>query len=252
MKILVTNDDGIQSKALKTLVKFLSKDNEDYVVAPDSQRSGFSHSMTFRRPMYTKEVPVEGATKSIALTGSPADCVRFALRCINLDIDMVISGPNIGPNLTVDVYYSGTVGAASEGAILGKPAIALSSVCKHIDESLINFDYPCKFVADNLQKFASLHKEGRIFNVNVPDVPQDQIKGVKVVQYGKKMFEDHYDEVIDPNTNAIGYSLNGDFMAFDKPEESDAYYAGQNYITITPLHYELCDHQLLEEIKEKF
>jgi len=252
MKILVTNDDGIQSKALKTLVKFLSANNEVYVVAPDSQRSGFSHSMTFRRPMYAKEMTIEGAKKAIALTGSPADCVRFALRCINLDIDMVISGPNIGPNLTVDVYYSGTVGAASEGAILGKPAIALSSVCKHIDENFINFDVACKFVTDNLQKFALLHKKGRIFNVNVPDVPQDQIKGIKVVQYGKKMFEDHYVEVFDKNTNLKGYSLEGDFMAFDKPEETDAYYAGQNYITITPLHFDLCDHQLIEEIKEKF
>ena len=252
MKILVTNDDGIQSKALKTLVKFLSKDNQVYVVAPDSQRSGFSHSMTFRRPMYANEMQIEGATKAIALTGSPADCVRFALRCINLDIDMVISGPNIGPNLTVDVYYSGTVGAASEGAILGKPAIALSSVCKHVDENLINFDVACKFVADNLQKFATLHKEGRIFNVNVPDVPQEKIKGVKVVQYGKKMFEDQYVESIDPNTNLKGYWLEGDFMAFEKPEETDAYYAGQNYITITPLHFDLCDRQLIQEIKEKF
>ena len=252
MKILVTNDDGIQSKALKTLVKFLSKNNQVYVVAPDSQRSGFSHSMTFRRPMYVEEVPVEGATESIALTGSPADCVRFALKCLNMDIDMVISGPNIGPNLTVDVYYSGTVGAASEGAILGKPAIALSCVCEHIDENLLNFDSACEFISDNVEKFYANHKSGRIFNVNVPNLPKSQIKGIKIVKYGEKMFEDHYVKRHDPVTNKIAYSLEDDFKAFDKHEESDAYYAGQNYITITPLHFDLCDTEMIEDLKEIF
>lgn len=252
MKILVTNDDGIQSKALKTLVKYLSKNNDVYVVAPDSQRSGFSHSMTFRRPMFMKEVDVEGAVKAISLTGSPADCVRFALRCLKMDIDMVISGPNIGPNLTVDVYYSGTVGAASEGAILGKPAIAVSCVCRHIDENLLNFNPTCEFISKNLDKFYASHKDGVIFNVNVPDVDESKIKGIKVVKYGQKMFEDEFVPHYDQQNNIIGYSLEGDFMAFEKPEETDAYYAGQNYITITPLHFDLCDYQLIENIKEVF
>lgn len=251
MKILVTNDDGIQSKGLKTLVEFLSKSNEVYVVAPDSQRSGFSHSMTFRRPMFMEEVSLKGAKQAFSLTGSPGDCVRFALKCLNLDIDMVVSGPNIGPNLTVDVYYSGTVGAACEGAILGKPAIALSYACKHIDENLLDFDVTCEFLEQNVNKFYSLHKDGTVFNINVPCVKKEEVKGVKVVPYGSKMFEDVYEEYLADN-NKKGFSLEGDFMAFDSPEETDAYYIGQNYITVTPLRLDICDYKLLEELKEKF
>ncbi len=252
MKILVTNDDGIQSKGLKTLVDYLSKSNEVYVVAPDSQRSGFSHSMTFRRPMYMQEVFVKGAKQAFSLTGSPGDCVRFALKCLNLDIDMVVAGPNIGPNLTVDVYYSGTVGAASEGAILGKPSIALSYACKHIDENLLDFDATCDFLEQNINKFYSSHKSGTVFNVNVPCAKKEEIKGVKVVPYGTKMFEDVYEEHLDLVNNKKGFSLEGDFIAFDMPEETDAYYIGQNYITVTPLKLDICDHELLKILKEKF
>ena len=252
MKILISNDDGIQSKGLKTLVEYLTKNNTVYVVAHDSQRSGFSHSMTFRRPMYLKHHDIKGATLAYSLTGSPGDCVRFALKFLKMDVDIVIAGPNIGPNLTVDVYYSGTVGAASEGAILGKPAIALSYACKHIDESLLDFSVACEFVEKNLDKFYSFHKEGTVFNVNVPCVTQEKVTGVKIVPYGEKMFEDVYVEHVDPINNTKGFSLEGDFAAFDKPEETDAYYIGQNYITITPLKINICDYQLIESLKGKF
>ena len=116
----------------------------------------------------------------------------------------------------------------------------------------MNFDTTCEFINNNVEKFYSNSKKGRIFNVNVPDVPKSEIKGVKIVKYGEKMFEDEYIKHYNPETNETTYSLEGDFMAFDAPEESDAYYAGQNYITITPLHFDLCDDQMIEQLKEVF
>lgn len=252
MRILVTNDDGIQSLGMQQLVKYLAKDNEVYVVAPDSQKSGFSHSMTFRRPMQLKAHPMEGAVKSYSLTGSPADCVRFAVRCLKLPIDMVVAGPNVGPNLTVDVYYSGTVGAASEGVIMGLPAVALSYACEHVDQNLLDFNATCDFMAANVEKFYKLSRNGIFFNVNVPCVSSNAIKGIKVVQYGKKMFEDIYETLRGIDSDECGeYMLTGDFVAFSEPEETDAYYIGQGYITVTPLKLDICDREFLKELKEK-
>ncbi|MCI7095112.1 MAG: 5'/3'-nucleotidase SurE [Clostridiales bacterium] len=252
MRILVTNDDGIQSLGMQQLVRYLSKDNEVYVVAPDSQRSGFSHSMTFRRPMQLKEYPIEGAKKSYSLTGAPADCVRFAVRCLKLPIDMVVAGPNVGPNLTVDVYYSGTVGAASEGVIMGLPSVALSYACEHIDQNLLDFDAACSYLTDNVGKLFELSKKGTFFNINVPCVPKDEIKGVKVVKYGEKMFEDLYELYGGEEARENEYWLTGDFVAFNEVEETDAYYIGQGYITITPLKIDICDWELLKELEGKF
>ncbi len=252
MKIFVSNDDGYQSEGLKLLVEYLGKNNEVFVVVPDCQKSGFSHSMTFRRPMFCNKIDIKGAKEAYALSGSPADCVRFGIEFFCFKPDAVISGPNIGPNLTFDVHYSGTVGAAREAAVLGFKSIALSCAVPHNEGATAHFDATCRYITENLDKFMSIDLKGSFFNVNVPNVPFAQIKGTKIVPYGRRFFEDVYEKYVSPEDGRTGYCLAGDFAAFDEHEETDAYYIGQNYVTVTPLLSDICDYKALNDLKGKF
>jgi 5'-nucleotidase len=252
MKILLTNDDGVNSSGLKTMAQYLGVKNEVFVLAPESQRSGYSHTMTFRRPLYFDKIEMEGAVTAYSFSGSPADCVRFAIEFFKFEPDLIISGPNIGPNLAHDVHYSGTVGAASEGALLGYNSIAVSCTVEHHNAAIAHFDTTCKYILDNLEILSSLNLNKTILNINVPNIRYDEIVGTKVVPYGKRFFEDVYVQSVHPDDGKIGYSLAGDFACFNEFEETDTYYICKNYVTVTPLLVDICNHSVMDKLKEEF
>ncbi len=252
MKILLTNDDGINSSGLKMMAEYLGKSNEVFALAPDSQRSGFSHTMTFRRPMYFDKIDLKGAKTAYSFSGSPADCVRFAIEFFKFEPDLVISGPNIGPNLAHDVHYSGTVGAASEGALLGYNSIAVSCTVKHHDATMAYFDTTCKYIVEKLDLFAGLNLKRTVLNINVPNVKFEQLAGTKIVPYGRRFFEDLYVKEVHPDDGKIGYKLAGDFACIDKFEETDTYYICKNFVTVTPLSVDICNYSVMDTLKEKF
>ena len=163
MRLLLTNDDGLDSENLNSLYTRLSSDHDVWVVAPDVERSGSSHAMTLKHPIDVRKRDA----RQFACSGTPVDCVLLAvLGLVDMPIDMVLSGPNAGPNLGTDIIYSGTAAAARQAVLMGVPGVA-ASLTDHITRR--GRDYAVEFLARNLALFQDLSSEDHFLNINFPD-----------------------------------------------------------------------------------
>lgn len=250
MRILLTNDDGINAEGINTLAKELEKDHEVIIAAPDDQRSAMSHSITLTKPITVKKVELEGIkSKAYSVSGTPADCVRVALdKLVNDPIDMVVSGINMGVNLGMDILYSGTVSAAIEANIYKIPSIAVSAEMK---DGCIDYHIGAKFIRDILEKSKdNFIKNHIVLNINTPYIDEDKIKGTKICKIGSAMFDYYFMEDNDINDEVV---LKVKGRRNNRHEEgTDRYYINEGYVTITPLHYDLTNFHLLEEVKNWF
>jgi 5'-nucleotidase len=255
MKILITNDDGIDSPGLHSLAREFEKDHEVLVVAPDSQRSACGHSITLNKPLFIKEVKVEGVkSKCYSVDGTPADCVKIAVEKILLDkedkVDMVLSGINKGPNLGTDVIYSGTVSAAIEASIFKIPSVAISLDIKSEKEEY-NYDAASKYVKKIVAKaFENLISENLVLNINVPNIPESEIKGIKVCELGNRIYRNVLIEHA-MEDERIGYQFAGE-IEDEERENTDVSLVKDGFITLTPLHYDLTNFKILEEVNNWF
>ena len=253
MKILVANDDGIKSKGLYALVKELIKYHEVTVVAPMEQRSASSHSITLFKPINIKEETLENLNcKAYSISGTPADCVRIGLDRLCKDAEVVISGINRGLNAGTDVIYSGTVSAAMEAAIYNIPAIAVSQQVDYSEEEkeedyFISAIYAAKIIKLAKEKY---FKPNVVLNLNVPKIPQEEIKGFRVCKIGKSTYTHRYTKLEDNNYPET-YQIDG-IMNERTEVDDDVYYIRNGYITLTPLHYDLTNFNILQEVGSVF
>ncbi|MCM8710195.1 5'/3'-nucleotidase SurE [Clostridium sp. SYSU_GA19001] len=248
MKLLLTNDDGINAKGIYVLAKRLEKSHEVIIAAPDSQRSASGHAITLTRPLVIKKVKLEGLNcKAYSIDGTPADCVRIALdKLIDEKVDMVISGINRGTNLGTDVLYSGTVSAAVEAAIYKTPAIAVSS---EFDEDNDNYEVAAETVIKLLLKNReNFIKDDMVININVPLLSYKEIKGIKVARIGSRTYNHAFIESRDEEGN-IRYQIVGT-VEDSLQEDTDVHYFKEGYITLTPLHYDLTNFKILKEVED--
>lgn len=234
MRILISNDDGIFAPGIAALVKaFSAAGHEVIVCAPDSQRSAASHSLSIGKKIAVKEIPFEGAAKAYAIGGTPADCVKLGLTVLCPQADAVVSGINKGYNVGTDILYSGTVAAAMEGAICGRPALAVSQTEKRADYA--------KAAALAVQMFDQMTENPlaplSVLNLNYPEC--DEIKGVVTAKMGQL----HYDEVYTPivEDGVAAYVLAG-VIEESRPQSDDYAKLCQGYATVTVLHYDMTDH----------
>ncbi len=255
MKILVCNDDGIHAAGLRALCTVLISAGHDiYVVAPDKERSASGHSLTLHRPLRVDIIPLDyflGAKKIWTVDGTPADCVKIAINeILDFKPDWVVSGINHGPNMGSDVLYSGTVGAAIEGAIYNIKSMALSvSEYKTKD-----FEEEASFVPEILNKLNSPQiswTPKTIFNVNLPIIERSKVKGYAITSLGERMYKDTYEQRIDPRSKYY-YWLSGDLLKTDEDPESDVRRVAENYISITPISFDMTHYKLVSELKDKF
>lgn len=250
MRLLITNDDGINAEGIYILAKELEKENEVIIVAPDNQRSACGHSITLTRPLIIKEVKLNGIkSKAYSLDGTPADCVRIAVdKFIEGKVDMVISGVNKGVNLGTDVIYSGTVSAAIEAAIFKIPSIAISS---EFADNKENYELAAKTVAKILllikDKFL---KDDVVLNINVPLISENDIKGIKVCKIGSRTYNNAYIESKGENFD-VSYEIIGEIKE-NFEVDTDVYYFNEGFITLTPLHYDLTNFKILNTVEEWF
>ena len=233
MKILISNDDGIFAPGIEALVKeFSEAGHEVLVCAPDSQRSAASHSLSIGRPLTVKEVDFPGAAKAYAIGGTPADCVKLGLMVLCPEAEAVISGVNKGYNVGTDILYSGTVGAAMEGAICGRPALAISQMEKRED-----YTKAARLAAAMFEKLME-HPIAplSVLNVNYPQ--EDEIKGIVTAKMGQL----HYDEIYRPmeHEGLKAYSLGG-VVRTDIEQSDDYAKLCQGYATVTVLNYDMTD-----------
>jgi len=238
--ILVSNDDGYFSPGIEALVAALRSLAEVTVVAPERDRSGASNSLTLDRPLQLRRAP----NGFWFVNGTPSDCVHLAVTGM-LDVapDMVVSGINLGANMGDDTIYSGTVAAAMEGYLLGVPSLAVSLVSKNPS----SFEAAAA-VAAQLVARAKEQPLGRVLlNVNVPDLPLSQIKGVQVTRLGRR----HKAEPVIRSTNPRGevvYWVGPAGKAADAGEGTDFFAVELGYVSVTPLQIDLTDYPALASI----
>lgn len=246
MRILLTNDDGIWAKGIEALFEALSADHDVTVVAPETEQSAVGHAITFLEPLKVKPVRRNGHFFGYALNGTPADCVKLAVReLIKPEPEVVVSGINLGANVGVNVIYSGTVSAATEGAVLGLPAIAVSIDSFQPRDFRVATSIVLKLLG--LIETSGL-PAGVSLNVNVPDLPPDQVQGVRVTRQGNLKFFESYDRRIDPRQN-VYYWLTGSAPSPDEDPGCDVHMVSRGYVSITPIRYDLTAYPVLEQIK---
>ena len=249
INILVANDDGIQAEGIRHLVEALSTVANVYVCAPDSQRSAAGHGMTMGKPMTAKEVEYKNAKKAYAISGTPADCVKLGRNLLmqqGIEIDMVFSGINMGGNLGTDAIYSGTVAAAMEGHLYGYPSVAVS-VDSH---EATHFERACQLAVAAVKVAYNKMKGDMILNINTPDVPAEEIKGVKFTRMGRREYDEYFDVKVDENGNKQ-YWYGGDRIMYEGlPDDIDVIAHQDGYATITPLHFDMTAYDYINEIKD--
>lgn len=243
--ILVTNDDGIHSEGLLVLYEKLIKYYDVVVVAPDRERSAISRALTLFRPLRVNNLK----ENFFSVDGTPTDCVNLAINGLfKGKIKMVVSGINKGGNLAEDITYSGTVSAAMEGLLLGVPSIAISLVAR---ENFI-FDTAGEIA---LQIVKRVFKNGLPFdtllNINVPNVPLDKLKGIKITRMGKKKYSDNIIEKTDPRGKKY-YWLAGEEIGYEKFGDSDIEATLSGYASITPIHLDLTNYSAMETLSRNF
>ena len=247
LHVLISNDDGIAAPGIHALVKEIRKIAKVTVVAPDRQQSAVGHAITMNYPLRAIPYERDGEFFGYAVDGTPADAVKLGVRYLLKERpDLVVSGINHGSNTAINILYSGTVSAATEGTVLGIPSIAVSLTT--YDEA--DFTYAAKFSA----RLAAVVLErglpaGTLLNVNVPAVSPERIAGVRITRQGKSTWEDTFDVRRDP-ANREYFWLTGRMVTTDTDPSTDQIAVKENYISISPIRYELTDAAMVEAMKE--
>jgi 5'-nucleotidase len=235
MRILVTNDDGYQAEGLQQLVNALNDLGEITIVAPAQEMSGVSHGITIRTPLLVRKSQMLGFPLYV-VSGTPADCVKLGItQLIPQKPDLVLSGINQGPNTGINIFYSGTVAAATEAALMGVPAIAVSLASFKSKDFTVAAEYARRI---SLFVFDSGLPKNILLNVNVPNLPLDQIKGIRYSVQGKGRYEDSYLERRDPRGESYFWLYGYKKVELQDPDEDDNVLA-DGYVAITPLRAEV-------------
>ena len=255
MRVLLTNDDGIEAEGLQALRRALlalEDDLELVVIAPDGNRSAFARMITTRRPLWVSEVDFGDGTTGYATDGTPVDCVRLA----NLGLidgfrpDVVVSGINHGANLGDDISYSGTVAAAIEGVILGLPGVAVSQQSTgheydHRFGSEFDFTVAAEFAARIVSELDDVPlPEGTLLNVNVP---AGEVRGVEVSRLGKRIYRDEL-RLEHEGDGGRRYWIYGSDPGFEEEEGTDLAAVHAGCIAVTPVHFDLTDVQGMDAL----
>jgi 5'-nucleotidase len=259
MRVLLTNDDGIEAAGLQALrVALRAVDGiELVVIAPDGNRSAMARSITTRRPLWVQDVDFEDGTVGYATDGTPVDCVRLANLGLveGFQAELVVSGINHGSNLGDDITYSGTVAAALEAIVLGLPGIAVSQQSSAMELDFrpgtgFDFDVAASFTARLVGELESTPlPQGTLLNINVPG---GNPTGVEVAALGKRVYRDELalvDEDSDPNRPRRQYRIYGD-ASFERDETgTDLAAVAQGKIAVTPVHFDLTDRDGLSVLQ---
>ena len=263
MRVVLTNDDGIDAPGLLAARQALEKIGDVLTVAPDRNRSGVGRSITFGSALHVEEREMADGVVGYACTGTPVDCVRLvALGLMDFEPDIVVSGVNHGENLGDDITYSGTVAGALEGIVIGVPGIAVSLRINRPwhqsteEEALLepggerlHFEPVAHFTA-RLAKIAFKGlPSGRILNLNAPNLPREKLKGARVTKLGRRFYRDELVEVRDEE-GSVGYDIYNNPPGHHEEEGTDFAAIENDEISVTPVHLELTDTAGLEELKK--
>jgi 5'-nucleotidase len=253
MKVLLTNDDGIQATGLNAMRRALLElaDVELAVIAPDSNRSAVGRGITTRSPLWVEEIEFGDGTTGFATEGTPLDCVRFAaLGLVESPPDLIVSGINHGSNLGDDITYSGTVAAALEGIILGIPAIPVSQQSRRgemdfVGSDRFDFEAAAAFVGRLVEELASVPMPaGTLLNVNCP---AGEARGASACRLGKRIYRDRL-ELSEESGGRRRYRIYGERPGYHHENGTDFAAVADGRIAVTPLHFDLTDSSGLDAL----
>jgi 5'-nucleotidase len=250
MRILLTNDDGIYAPGLRALRQELKHIGEVTVVAPATEQSAAGHSVTLVTPLLVTEVYEDDGSTLIgwAVEGRPADCVKLALlELLPAPPDVIVSGLNAGSNAGINVLYSGTVAAAIEGAFYNYTAIACSL---EYDKKIRDFPRAARYARQVVEQILAQKPEaGRLFNVNIPVLENGPIKGIRVLPQNVTQYYEKFDRRVNPRGRTYFWT-NPEFHCPDPHPDTDVTALDEQYITVTPLKFDLTDHARLAEMSD--
>ena len=244
--ILVTNDDGIFAPGIEALVEVVKKIGTPVVVAPDTPQSGQGHAITITSPLRLKKVEQFEGVLSYACSGTPVDCVKLAKNILLKDktIELCVSGVNHGSNAALNILYSGTMSAAMEASIEGINSIGFS---------LLDFSFEADFSAAQyfgeilIKKLLQEQQKGILLNVNIPKLPTEDIRGMKICRQGEGKWVEDYKENTDPR-GGVYYWLDGEFTKGDYAEDTDLHALKNGYVSIVPSQHDLTDYNNIKKL----
>lgn len=244
--ILVSNDDGIDAPGIYALVQELRKIAEVTVVAPDKQQSAVGHAITVNYPLRAVPFRKNNEFFGYAVEGTPADAVKLGVRFLmKRKPDLLISGINHGSNTAINIIYSGTVSAATEGMILGIPSIAVSLATYQEADFSFAARFSSRLARLVVQKGLP---EGTLLNVNIPAVAESEIRGVMLTKQGTSKWDDTFDVRRDPS-NREYFWLTGRMEVTDTVPDADLIAVREKYVSVTPIRYDLTDLNMLDVMK---
>lgn len=245
--ILVTNDDGITAPGIRTLIGVMKTIGDVVVVAPDSPQSAMGHAITINSTLHVEEVTIDdGAQKEYSCSGTPADCVKLGVReILKRKPDLCVSGINHGSNSSINVIYSGTMSAALEAGIEGIPAIGFSLLDYNWSANFEHCKTFVKTITENVLENGL--PNGVVLNVNLPNIEEKNIKGIKICRQAKANWVEKFDK----RTNPMGrdyYWLTGEFVNLDHGEDTDEWALKNNYVSVVPVQFDLTAHHAIQTL----
>lgn len=238
--ILITNDDGINAPGIRNLVEAVKDLGKIYVVAPDKPQSGMGHAITIGEPLRLHKQHLFEGVEAYSCSGTPVDCVKLAVdKVLHRKPDLCLSGINHGANHSINVIYSGTMSAAVEAAIESIPSAGFSLLDFSVEA---DFSGARKYVRIIVEKMlASKLDKHTVLNVNIPSVPEELLKGIKICKQAYAKYEENYVQRKDPHGKHY-YWLTGEFINFDKAKDTDVWALANNYVSIVPVQYDLTNY----------
>lgn len=241
--ILVVNDDGITAGGIKALVEVAAQFGEVVVVAPDSPQSGMGHAITLNQPLRLRKSDLFDEIIAYECSGTPVDCVKLGVdKVLHKKPDLCVSGINHGSNSSINIIYSGTMSAAVEAALEGIPSVGFS---------LCNYKHDADFSAAKVMVSKVITQvlkhglaENTLLNVNIPDLPAEQIKGLKICRQALAKWDEKFDEREDPHGRKY-YWLTGVFENHDRGDDTDEWALNNGYVSVVPVQYDLTAHHAI-------
>lgn len=246
--IFVTNDDGVTSKGIRSLIEVAKKFGKVVVIAPDKPQSGMGHAITISQPLRLTPVDLFEGIEAYSCSGTPVDCVKLGVyEVMHRKPDLLLSGVNHGENTSTNVLYSGTMSAAVEGAMENIPSFGFSLKDFHADADFKG----TQMVAEKLIKEVLIHgmPEHTCMNVNVPKLPANEIKGIKFCKQAHAFWEDRFDKRLDQFGRPY-YWLTGNFECQSNEEDTDLYAMENGYASVVPTQFDLTNYKAFEALKD--
>lgn len=246
--ILITNDDGITAPGIRNLVEAVKDLGKIVVVAPDKPQSGMGHAITIGQPLRLHPVQIFDGIEAWQCSGTPVDCVKLAVdKVLHKKPDICLSGINHGANHSINVIYSGTMSAAVEAAIESIPSVGFSLLDHSVEADFTGARKYARIIVQEMLR--RKHDKHTVLNVNIPAVPAELIKGIKICRQAYAKYEEDFLERNDPNGRKY-FWLTGEFVNFDKGKDTDVWALKNNYVSLVPVQFDLTNYVLKGKLEK--